>query len=126
VLFRSDETGARLAGVPVERALALAFAGAGLLALWAALATLPGGTVTADSGSLLGLKGLVAAVLGRFVLPWKAFAAGLALGLLEAAVVNVDVGAIRLGAPYATVVPLAVVVVILAVRAWRQPQAEVE
>lgn len=118
----ADETGARLAGVPVDRALGLAFACAGLLAVLAALITLPGGTVTADSGALLGLKGLVAAVLGRFLLPWRAFAAGLGLGLLEAAVVSVEVGSVRLGAPFATVVPLAAVLVILAVRAAGREQ----
>lgn len=115
----ADDIGARLAGVPVERALAIAFGGAGLLATLAALVTLPGGTITVDSGALLGLKGLVAAVLGRFALPWKAFGAGMALGLLEAIVVNLHLGPIRLGSAYATVIPLGVVVLVLAVRAWR-------
>lgn len=122
----SDDVGARLAGVPIDRALVIAFAGAGLLALLAALATLPGGTVTVDSGALLGLKGLVAAVLGRFVLPWRAFVAGLSLGLLEAIVVNLHLGPLRLGASYSTVIPLAAVVVILAARAWREREAVAE
>ena len=122
----ADETGARLTGVPVDRALAIAFAGAGLLAMLAALATLPGGTVTVDSGAMLGLKGLVAAVLGRFALPWGAFVGGLALGLLEAVVVNLHLGPVRLGAPYAAVIPLAAVIVILAARAWSGRRAVVE
>jgi branched-chain amino acid transport system permease protein len=122
----ADETGARLTGVPVDRALAIAFAGAGLLAMLAALTTLPGGTVTVDSGAMLGLKGLVAAVLGRFELPWKAFVAGLSLGVLEAAVVNFHVGPVQLGAPYAAVIPLAAVIVILAARAWWDRRALVE
>jgi branched-chain amino acid transport system permease protein len=122
----SDEMGARLTGVPIDRALAGAFAGAGVVALLAALATLPGGTVTVDSGAMLGLKGLVAAVLGGFRLPWPAFVAGLSLGLLEAVVLNVDLGPLQLGAPYATVVPLAAVVVILAARAWRAREATTE
>jgi branched-chain amino acid transport system permease protein len=115
----SDETGARLTGVPVDRALALAFSGAGLLALLAALVTLPGGTITVDSAALLGLKGLVAAVLARFLLPWGAFVAGLGLGLLEAVVVNLHLGPVRLGTEYADVIPLAAVVIALAARAWR-------
>jgi branched-chain amino acid transport system permease protein len=122
----ADETGARLAGVPVERALALAFAGAGLLALLAAMVTLPGGTITVDSGALLGLKGLVAAVLGRFLLPWGSFVAGLALGLFEALVVNLDLGPLELGPEYANVIPLAVVVVAVAARAWRRHGAVTE
>lgn len=121
-----DETGARLAGVPVDRALAIAFSGAGLLALVAALVTLPGGTITVDSGALLGLKGLVAAVVARFVLPWGAFAAGLGLGVFEAAVVNVDIGPVHLGSSYADVVPLAIVVVVLAARAWRSHETVAE
>jgi branched-chain amino acid transport system permease protein len=122
----ADEIGARLSGVPVDRALAIAFAGAGLLAALAALTTLPGGTVTVDSGALLGLKGLVAAVLGRFALPWKVFVAGLSVGLLEAVVVNFDVGPVRLGAPYAAVIPLAAVIVVLAARAWWDRRALAE
>lgn len=117
----SDPVGARLTGVPVERFLAIAFSLAGLLALLAALAALPGGTVTVDSGALLGLKGLVAAVLGRFRLPWRAFGAGIALGLLEAAVVNLHIGGWRLGPAYEDVIPLGLVVVALAVRAWLAP-----
>ena len=122
----ADETGARLVGVPVDRALALAFAGAGLLGVLAALVALPGGTITADSGALLGLKGLVAAVVGRFALPWKAFGAGLALGVLEATVVNLHLGSVRLGTPYANVIPLAAVVLVLVVRAWRAHGAVAE
>jgi branched-chain amino acid transport system permease protein len=117
----ADGVGARLVGVPVERFLTIAFSLAGLLAMLAALAALPGGTITVDSGALLGLKGLVAAVLARFELPWKAFVAGLALGLLEAAVVNVHLGGLRLGPAYEDVIPLGLVVVALAVRAWRTP-----
>jgi branched-chain amino acid transport system permease protein len=119
----SDETGARLVGVPVDRFLTIAFSLAGLVAVLAALAALPGGTITVDSGALLGLKGLVAAVLGRFELPWKAFVAGLALGLLEAVVVNLHLGGLRLGPSYGDVIPLGIVVLALAVRAWRDPVA---
>ena len=118
----ADETGARLTGVPVDRFLIIAFSLAGLLAMLAALAALPGGTITVDSGALLGLKGLVAAVLGRFRHPWRAFGAGLALGLVEAAVVNFHLGGWRLGSAYGDVIPLGLVVFALAVRAWRDPE----
>jgi branched-chain amino acid transport system permease protein len=122
----ADETGAFLVGVPVDRALAVAFAGAGLLAMLGAMVTLPGGTITVDSAALLGLKGLVAAVLGRFLLPWGAFVAGLALGVFEALVLNVDIGPVELGAPYGDVLPLAVVLVAVAARLWRNRNAVAE
>lgn len=120
----SDDVGARLTGVPVDRFLTVAFSLAGLLAMLAALASLPGGTITVDSGALLGLKGLVAAVLGRFALPWRAFVAGLALGLVEASVVSLHLGSVRLGSSYGDVIPLSIVVLALALRAGRHSASE--
>lgn len=115
----ADEVGARLAGVPVDRYLTIAFAFAGLLAMLAAVASFPGGTVTVDSGALLGVKGLVAAVVARFRIPWQAFVAGLGLGVVEASVVNLHLGGLRLGAAYGDVVPLGIVLVAIALRSRR-------
>ena len=44
----------------------------------------PSTPFTADAGTMLGLKGLVAALLAGFGSPRRAFAAGLAVGVLEA------------------------------------------
>ena len=55
----------------------------------AAIAAAPGEAVNANTGTLLGLKGLVAALAVRFGPPLWAFAAGLVLGVVEAAIANV-------------------------------------
>jgi branched-chain amino acid transport system permease protein len=102
-----DREGAQLAGVPVDRYLALAFAMAGVLAAVAAIMAAP--------GALLGLKGLVAAMLGRFILPGRVFVAGLALGVFEALVGSFHIGPIALGPEYRDVLPLAVALALLMV-----------
>src|SRR5215216_3918990 len=98
-------------------ALALAGAVAGLAAVVAA----PSGSFDVDTAALFGLKGLAAAVVVRFAL-WTSFAAGIAFGLLEAGVANVSWA----GPPYREVVPLALVLALLAARAFREPEARAE
>lgn len=110
----ADRRAAELVGVPVERYLALAFALAGAIAAVAAILAAPGSPVSVDDGALLGLKGLVAAVIGGFVLPRRVFVAGLALGVLETTVASFHVGAVRLGSSYADVVPLALAIAFIA------------
>src|SRR6185437_15889465 len=78
-----DAEAAQMVGVNVDRQLMLAFAGAGAIAMVAAVAAAPSGPFAADSGTLLGVKGLVAAVAVGFASPLRAFAAGLVLGVLE-------------------------------------------
>ena len=78
----SDQEGAHVVGIPVERLVAGAFGAVGGLAAIAAIASAPSAPFDVDTGTLLGLKGLVAAVVVRFASPWRAFAAGLALGLV--------------------------------------------
>ena len=65
-----------MVGVPVDLLVALAFGLVGALAMIAALAAAPGEAVNANTGTLLGLKGLVAALAVRFGPPLRAFAAG--------------------------------------------------
>jgi branched-subunit amino acid ABC-type transport system permease component len=65
---------------------------------------------------LLGLKGLVAAVLVRFGGLWTAFAAGLALGIFEAALGTGLLGHVPGLASYRELIPLLVAIVLLAVR----------
>jgi branched-chain amino acid transport system permease protein len=111
-----DAEGARVVGVPVDLLVAAAFGLVGALAMLAALAAAPGEAVNANTGTLLGLKGLVAALAVRFGPPLRGFVAGLALGVIEAAVANVHLGSWQLGPAYREVLPLAFVLLLIA--AW--------
>jgi branched-chain amino acid transport system permease protein len=111
----TEPLGAALIGLPVERLLGLAFGLAGALAALAAVVQAPAAPVTPDTGALLGLKGLVAAVVAGFGSPWKAFAAGLGVGVLETTVTSLHVGGLRLGPAYRDIVPLALAVAVIAI-----------
>jgi branched-chain amino acid transport system permease protein len=111
----TEPVGAALVGLPVERLLGAAFGLAGALAALAAVVQAPAAPVTPDTGALLGLKGLVAAVLAGFGSPWKAFAAGLGVGVLETAVTSLHVGGLRLGPAYRDIVPLGLAVAVIAI-----------
>jgi len=111
-----DAEGARFVGVPVELLVALAFGLVGALAMIAAIAAVPGEAVNANTGTLLGLKGLVAALAVRFGPPLHAFAAGLVLGVIEAAIANVHLGGWQLGPSYREVLPLAFVLLLISLR----------
>jgi branched-chain amino acid transport system permease protein len=122
-----DVDAATLCGVPVERAVLGAFVAAGLLAGVAALLYAPGQAagVSVDDGVRLGLAGAAAALLGRLGSARGAVAGGLVLGVAES-LAGADK---HLGADWATVLPLAVLVVVVAVRptglrAGRQVAAE--
>jgi branched-chain amino acid transport system permease protein len=117
----SDVEGATVVGLPVSRLVGLAFALAGAVAGLAAVVAAPSGAFDVDSAALLGLKGLAAAVVVRFAL-WNAFAAGMALGLLEAGIANVSWA----GPSYREVVPLGLALAVLTVRALREREAAVE
>ena len=112
----SNRQGAYLIGLPVERLVAMAFALAGVLAALAGVVAAPGGPLSADTGALLGLKGLVAALVGGFGSPRRVFGLGLLVGVLEAGAANVHVGPVRLGAEYRDIVPLALALAFLAMR----------
>jgi branched-subunit amino acid ABC-type transport system permease component len=107
-----DLDAADAVGLPVDRLLALAFAGTGAVAALAAVVAAPGAPVNADTGALLGLKGLAAALIAGFGSPWRSFAAGLGVGLLESAVTTLHVGGFRLGPAWRDVAPLLVAVVV--------------
>jgi branched-chain amino acid transport system permease protein len=111
-----DAEGARVVGVPVELLVTLAFALVGALAMLAAIAAAPGEAVTSNTGTLLGLKGLVAALAVRFGPPLYAFVAGLVLGAVEAAIANVHLGGWQLGPSYREVLPLAFVLLLISLR----------
>ena len=105
-----DPDAAALCGVPARRVVLVAFAAAGLLAGVAGLLDAPGRALGVDDGVVLGLAGIAAALLGGLGSLRGALAGGLALGILQSVVVT------EAGAEYADIVPLAVLVVLLAVR----------
>lgn len=107
-----DVDAATLCGVAIERAVLLAFTIAGLLAGIAALLYAPDRSIAVDSGALLGLAGAAAALLGRLGSPRGAVAGGLLLGVAQQLVAAWS----HLGASWAALVPVTVLVVVVAVR----------
>ncbi len=107
-----DLDAADAVGLPVDRLLALAFAGTGAIAALAAVVAAPGAPVNADTGALIGLKGLAAALLAGFGSPWRSFGAGLVIGLVEAGVATLHVGGFRLGPQWRDVAPLVLAVAV--------------
>jgi branched-chain amino acid transport system permease protein len=124
--IESTEEGARLVGIPTDRLLALAFGLAGALAAVAAVVQAPSAPVSVETGALLGLKGLVAALLVGFTSPWRAFPAGLAVGVLESAVATLDLGPFRLGPEYRDIIPLAVALAAIALSRTQGRGVEIE
>jgi branched-chain amino acid transport system permease protein len=118
-----DADGAAIVGISVERTRALAFGLAGGIAALAVVVAAPGAPFETGSGALLGLKGLVAAVLVRFGGLWAAFAAGLALGIVEAALGTGLLGYFPGLASYRELVPLVVAIALLAFRPLRLREA---
>jgi branched-chain amino acid transport system permease protein len=106
-----DPEAAALCGVPTSRVVLRVFVVAGLLAGIAGLLDAPGRTsLSVDDGVVLGLAGVAAALLGGLGSPRGALAGGLAVGVLQAAAVTAVDARVR------DVVPLALLVVLLALR----------
>lgn len=105
-----DPDAAVLCGVSSRRVVLLAFAVAGLLAGVAGLLDAPGRAVSVDDGVVLGLAGAAAALLGGLGSLRGALAGGLALGVARQLAVAL------LGPAWSDVVPLALLVVLLAVQ----------
>jgi branched-chain amino acid transport system permease protein len=122
----SDGEGARIVGVPVDHYVALAVGIAGGLAALAAIVAAPSGAVDVDTGALIGVKGLVAALVVRFGSPLNAMVAGLGLGVAEAGIANLHLGSLELGPSYREVVPLAFVLLLVALRPQREAVEELE
>jgi branched-chain amino acid transport system permease protein len=118
-----DAEGAAVVGIAVERTRALAFGLAGGIAAVAVVVAAPGAPFDPSSGALLGLKGLVAAVLVRFGGLWSAFAAGLGLGVVEAALGTGLLGHVPGLASYRELIPLLAAIVLLAFRPLRLREA---
>jgi len=122
----ADADAARIVGVPVELLVAAAFGLAGTLAALAAIAAAPSGAFDTQSGLLLGVKGLAAALLVRFGSPWRAFAAGVGLGVAEAAIAGLTLSGHELGPQYREVLPFAFVLLVVALRPAREMLEEQE
>lgn len=116
-----DRLGASLSGIPVERLLGTAFAGAALLVGAIASISLAGTAVGLDTTSVLGLKGLVAAVAARFGSPLRIVVVSLLLGVVETSIAALDVGSVELGPSFSEVIPIAVAILLLA--AWGERTA---
>jgi branched-chain amino acid transport system permease protein len=114
--IESDPEAAAIVGVPVTRLVAGAFALAGGLAATAALVAAPSASFGVETGSLIGVKALIAALVVGFASPAAGFAAGVVLGVVESAVANLHVADLELGPAYRDVLPLLVVLVVVAGR----------
>ncbi|MGE4539250.1 MAG: branched-chain amino acid ABC transporter permease [Desulfovibrio sp.] len=99
---------ARLMGINPVFCHALSFALAGGLASLAALAVGPQTGLRYDMGLGLGLKGFAAATIGGYVSLGRVFLGGLALGLVEAALVLLLSGELKETATYALIIVLLV------------------
>ncbi len=120
-----DPDGARIVGVPTELLICLAFSLAGGVAAIAAIVAAPSAPFAADTGTLLGLKGLIAAVVVGFRSPLSAFGAGLAVGVVESAVSNATIAGHGLGPQYAGAILVALALaVLLPGRALREEVVE--
>ncbi|WP_028060573.1 branched-chain amino acid ABC transporter permease [Candidatus Solirubrobacter pratensis] len=117
-----DVEGARMVGVPVDRLVTLAFALAGAIAMVAAVAAAPSAAFSADSGTLLGIKGLVAAVAVGFHSPLRAFAAGLVLGIAESAIADGTIDGNGLGPRFAVLIPVVLALVAVELTRRRAPE----
>jgi branched-subunit amino acid ABC-type transport system permease component len=120
-----DATAARLVGIPVERYVSRAFALVGALAVLIAVVAAPSGPFSVTSGALLGIKGLVAALLVGFSAPMRAFAAGLGLGLVETAIGSGQIAGHGIGPAWREVIPIGVAILVVASRSRRRaPELE--
>ena len=118
-----DPEGARIVGVPIELLVCLAFALAGAIAAVAAVAAAPSAPFGADTGTLLGLKGLVAAVAVGFRSPLRAFAAGLVVGVVESAITDGSISGHALGPQYSGLILVALALGLIGLSSRHRPEA---
>ncbi|UDG75574.1 branched-chain amino acid ABC transporter permease [Achromobacter sp. 77] len=100
---------ARLMGIPVRHAIMAAFAVSTLFAGVAGALVAPLFNVTADMGTLFGLKAYVVAILGGITSAWGVMIAGLLFGVVKALIT------VALGSGYTQIISFTLVIVMLAV-----------
>lgn len=105
-----NRAAARLMGIPIQRAVALAFALSAVFAGIAGVLIAPLFNVAADMGTLFGLKAFAVAILGGITSAWGVMIAGLLFGLAEATITA------TLGSGYTQILTFALVIAALA---WR-------
>lgn len=101
---------ARLMGIPVRRAIVVAFAVSTLFAGVAGALVAPLFNVQADMGTLFGLKAFVVAILGGITSAWGVMLAGLLFGVAEGLIT------VALGSGYTQIISFTLVIAILAMR----------
>jgi branched-chain amino acid transport system permease protein len=99
---------ARLMGVNVSAAITASFAVSTVLAAVAGILIAPLFNVSADMGTLFGIKAFAVAILGGITSPWGVVGAGFVYGLAEALVTA------SMGSPYTQIVTFTLVIVALA------------
>jgi branched-chain amino acid transport system permease protein len=114
-----DVESAVMLGIPVERYITIAFAALGGFAALGAILAAPGAPFDVTSGTLLGLKGLMAALVVGFAGFWRAFIAGIALGIVEAAIASGSVGGVALGPSFQDIIPIGGVILFIV---WWMPR----
>ena len=113
-----DFEAARMVGLPVTRLVGIAFALAGAWAGLAAILAAPSAAFDVDAAARYGLYGLLAAVVVWFE-PRRALVAGIVIGLVQATVTSAHIGTAELGPAYRDVIPFALGLAVLALRARR-------
>ncbi len=101
---------ARLMGIPIGRAVAVTYAVSTLLAGIAGALIAPLFNVTADMGTLFGLKAFAVAILGGISSAWGVMIAGLIFGVAEALIT------VTLGSGYTHIITFTLVIAVLAMR----------
>jgi branched-chain amino acid transport system permease protein len=105
-----NRAAAQLMGIPIKRAVALAFAVSAILAGSAGILIAPLFSVNADMGTLFGIKAFAVAILGGITSAWGVMFAGLLFGLAEALITS------SLGSGYTQIITFGLVIVALALR----------
>jgi branched-chain amino acid transport system permease protein len=97
-------------GIPIRRAVAATYAVSTLLAGIAGMLIAPLFNVTADMGTLFGLKAFAVAILGGISSAWGVMIAGLIFGVAEALIT------VTLGSGYTHIITFTLVIAVLAMR----------
>ncbi|ANN75952.1 branched-chain amino acid ABC transporter permease [Bordetella flabilis] len=101
---------ARLMGIPIRRAITASFALSTCFAGVAGILIAPLFNVSADMGTLFGLKAFAVAILGGITSAWGVMLAGLLFGIAEALI------AAYLGSGYTQIITFGLVIALLAIR----------
>jgi len=93
-------------GIDVKRVLLLAFGLSGVLGAIGGIVTAPITYTYADVGVMVGLKGIIAAIIGGMGSPWGAVFGGFAIGLAEAMTAGYVSSAYKDAVPFVMIVLL--------------------